>query len=284
VLLTLVFGPGAGQVIIGRIIRGVLWALVPWLVLVPMFFVVGAWFILALPLVLLGAMVDAAVVRPPAAGPRRWGPSLGICVALVVGGALLSTATRTFLFAAYRIPAGSMVPTLEVGDDLYVTKLPFEPRLGDVILFRYPKKRERHYIKRVVAVGGDIIAFRNEQIILNGKPVPRRPLQGPCEYRQPPDPEQGGEGKTVVCRAFEETLGGHRYHVIQGPTAAPLDHLPVTVPPGHLFVMGDNRDNSHDSRFWGPVPPGDVVGRAASIWFSSGPEGIRWERMMKPVR
>jgi signal peptidase I len=227
---------------------------------------------------------------------REYAESIGIAV-------LVALFLRAFVVEAFKIPSGSMIPTLKVGDHLFVNKfiygfrVPFmnvkflqlrPPQRGEVIVFVYPKDQDKDFIKRIVAVGGDTIAVRNNTILINGQPIKRKRLPGPCMYYQD-DEDQGQSGEIRRCIAYEEELGDNRYRVYQNEHSlgALNDFGPQKIPPGQVFVMGDNRDNSHDSRFWGgvnTVPESFIKGRAIIIWWSYGhPEGIRWKRFFHRV-
>jgi signal peptidase I len=174
---------------------------------------------------------------------------------------------RTFFVQAFKIPSGSMQPTLQIGDHLLVNKLLyglrvpvygtrllsyFEPERGDIVVFVYPEDRDKDFIKRVVGVPGDRIEIRHKKLYRNGEPVDE-------SYAKYTDPE--------------------------GP--APRDNFgPVTVPPGQVFVMGDNRDHSFDSRFWGFVPYEDIKGKAFMIYWSwdGADSWVRWSRLGNVVR
>jgi len=183
---------------------------------------------------------------------------------------ILAILIRALFIQAFKIPSGSMEPTLLVGDHILVNKLiygvriPFTearwpqfvfPRRGDVIVFVYPEDRTKDFIKRVVAIGNDTVEIRNKKVIVNGQEV-----DDPYAYR----------GDRTV-------LPGN---------VSPRDNMgPVTVPPEHLFVMGDNRDFSHDSRFWGFVPASDVKGKAFLIYYSARTfMGVRWDRVFEVIR
>ncbi|MCX7628207.1 MAG: signal peptidase I, partial [Methylophilaceae bacterium] len=133
------------------------------------------------------------------------------------------------------------------------------PQRGEVMVFRYPKDPSLDYIKRVVGLPGDHIAYRNKQIFVNGQPVPQQE-DGYYDYVTP------GLNQ-VSLRRLVEQLGEHRHHILIDDAAPVLDGE-ITVPEGHYFVMGDNRDNSNDSRFWGFVPERNVVGKAFMIWWN----------------
>jgi signal peptidase I len=134
------------------------------------------------------------------------------------------------------------------------------------------------YCKRVLAVGGDVVEFRKNVVFLNGQPLARTRLDQAC-----PGPGDTGPEARHRCTAFEEHNGRHRYRIWQDPAAAPSSFGPLTVPAGHLFVLGDNRDNSNDSRVWGTVPADHVKGRAQFIWWSRLGGVYRWDRIGKRV-
>ncbi|MEC9340168.1 MAG: signal peptidase I [Pseudomonadota bacterium] len=177
---------------------------------------------------------------------------------------------RSFLAEPFRIPSGSMIPTLEVGDFILVNKFAYgirlpvinhkvidlgAPRRGDVVVFRYPPDPGVDYIKRVVGLPGDRIGYYDKVLYINGKPVPMERL----EERSPE-----GEPRQVV---FSETLDGNA-HRVQWIIGRPSPEGEIEVPEGQYFVLGDNRDNSRDSRVWGFVPDENLVGKAFIIWMS----------------
>ena len=164
-----------------------------------------------------------------------------------------------------------MLPTLHVGDFILVNKFTYGIRLpvvnrkviplgnparGDVVVFRYPPNPSVDYIKRIVGLPGDRISYRDKVLRINGKQVALERIGGIAE---------NSNGRRVL--RFMETLGEHR-HPIQWLVDRPSADGEVVVPQGHYFVMGDNRDNSRDSRFWGFVPDGNLVGKAFFIWMS----------------
>jgi signal peptidase I len=183
---------------------------------------------------------------------------------------LLALVIRTFVVQAFKIPSGSMLPTLQIGDHILVNKFIYGPRLeipltqlslgqlpgvrkpvpGDVVVFIWPKDRSKDFIKRVIAVEGQTVEVRNKQVYVDG-----RPWDDPHATWAP-----GRNGQS-------DNSG------------------PFTVPPDHVFVMGDNRDQSYDSRFWGPVPIADIKGKALIIYWSwDGPDRwVRWERIGRLV-
>jgi len=207
-------------------------------------------------------------------------------------------AFRTLLYEAVYIPSGSMIPTLQIGDYVVVEKwaygarLPFTasaqvtwstPRRGEIVVFLAPpnNSRDDDLIKRVVAVAGDTVEIRDGALVLNGKPVERRVLPGPCSYQERPE---GGSWRDAPCAAFEERLEGHVYTGYCTPHQPCQDVAPQTVPPGHIWLAGDHRDHSADSRVFGPVPVGRIKGRAWVALASWGPNGPRWNRLFHGVQ
>lgn len=180
---------------------------------------------------------------------------------------------RSFVVEPFRIPSGSMIPTLLVGDFILVNKFEYglrlpvihdkflkvsEPKRGDVMVFRWPPDPSKDFIKRVVGLPGDVITYQNKQLSVNGKPVPRKSLGN-----------YSGEGVPLFESAteFEETLGSARHPILQVNDRR-SSNISVKVPAGKYFVMGDNRDNSLDSRVWGFVPEKNIVGKAFLVWMS----------------
>lgn len=196
---------------------------------------------------------------------------------------------RSFLFEPFKIPSGSMVPTLRVGDLILVNKFHYgirmpvfnnllipnnDPQRGDVMVFRYPPQPSLDYIKRVVGVPGDEVAYLNKRLTVNGQPVPQEPRSDFFD----------GESMRYA-KQFGETLGGKVYGTLNdedrpafvaGATDFPykdqcrysVEGVVCKVPPGHYFMMGDNRDNSLDSRYWGFVPDSNIVGKAFFVWMN----------------
>jgi signal peptidase I len=207
----------------------------------------------------------------------------------IVVAMLLAFAIRVFVVQAFKIPSGSMIPTLQIGDHILVSKLSYglqwpgdckfkmsfppvtcyasynvvsfgQPKRGDVIVFRYPEDEDKDFIKRIVGLPGDQVEIRNKVVHVNGLPMEDR------AYTQRIDPG-----------------------IIDG-TINPRDNFgPVTVPQGSYFVMGDNRDQSLDSRFWGYVRAEKIKGKAFRIYWSWSGQGdwkqwVRWERLGQSIR
>jgi signal peptidase I len=200
---------------------------------------------------------------------------------------------RSFLVEPFKIPSGSMLPTLLVGDFILVNKYTYgirlpvlntriiavnEPQRGEVMVFRYPENPALDYIKRVVALPGDEIAYSEKRLTINGIQVPLKP-DGDYSYVE-------GGLNFISAKRFEERLGDHPHAVLLQQDIPPV-HLGgvqrfpyrdncaynesgfrCKVPEGHYFLMGDNRDSSSDSRYWGFVPERNIVGRAFMIWWN----------------
>ena len=174
---------------------------------------------------------------------------------------------RSFLVEPFQIPSSSMVPTLEVGDYILVNKYTYgirlpvirtkvlalnNPQRGDVVVFFPPHMNDTYFIKRVVGLPGDTVEYRNKQIFVNGEWVEREPAA-----------EQFAQSSHNITG--RESLGESE-HLMQVDTRRPSGDFSVVVRPGYYFMMGDNRDNSSDSRVWGQVSEKDIVGKAFAIW------------------
>jgi signal peptidase I len=293
--------PGSGQALTGRWRPAVIWAgasLVPVLAMfvwVPLVHL--SW------MVRLAAAVDAGIrVRRAAPGTKH----LGLAGMVAVGLTAALTGAHVLVFEPFRSPASSMAPALEIGDHFFVNKLA-TPERGDIVVFWHPVGRQ--YVKRLIAVGGDVVAVREGVLYLNGTATPRREI-GATEYR---DYDEVSDSWSIKpAHAFEERLGGHTYRVYlaprrpddtgewfhdfprtddaffaedrdpcgrrpmldepAGPDTRPQMRLSrdgqgCVVPAGTLFFLGDNRDNSNDSRAWGVIRAKDAIGVVAGIWW-----------------
>ncbi len=202
-------------------------------------------------------------------------------------------AFRTFLYEAVYIPSGSMIPTLQIGDYVIVEKwaygarLPFTstaqamwatPKRGDIVVLLAPpgNPRDDDLIKRVVGVEGDTVELRDGHLVVNGRPAERERVPGACTYQTRPE---GGDWREEPCVDFVERLDGHLFHTYCTPWMACGDVEPQKVPPGTVWLAGDHRDHSADSRVFGPVPVGRIKGRAWMALASWGPTGLRWNRL-----
>ena len=205
---------------------------------------------------------------------REYFESLAIAI-------VLALFVRTWVFQAFKIPTGSMEHNLLIGDHLIVNKMIFSPaatglerallpsrsvRRGDIVVFKYPEDPERDFIKRVIGLPGETVELRRKGVYINGQPIDEAPYHLKLKYPAPPE----GAPQQDMLDAFG----------------------PKTVPAGHLFVMGDNRDDSLDSRYWNFLPLNYVKGRAMTIYFSYDPDAtgpasvitsIRWRRLLRQV-
>ena len=181
---------------------------------------------------------------------------------------------RSFIVEPFRIPSGSMLPTLQVGDFILVSKFKYGIRLpivhmkvmetgtparGDVMVFRFPGDNKTNYIKRVVGLPGDRIEYRGKRIFVNGTEVDVEKT-GVYDFTT-------GQGQTITADRFTEQLGDVEHEMMIN-NASRSRGIATVVPEGEYFVMGDNRDHSNDSRYWGFVPGTNIVGKAFFIWLS----------------
>jgi len=191
---------------------------------------------------------------------------------------------RSFLVEPFRIPSGSLEPTLQVGDFvavnkfIYGLKLPVletqllpvtEPKVGDIVVFRWPPNPSFDFIKRVVAVPGDTLSYHNKVLTLNGKTMEQTFVAYTTD-----------ESSGAVVAEYSENINGHAHKIYLHPDAPAID-FNFTIPPGYYFMMGDNRDDSADSRFWGLVPASHLRGKAFMVWMSwnGKTDRIRWSNI-----
>lgn len=224
---------------------------------------------------------------------REYAEAIGIALLLALG-------LRFFVIEAFKIPSGSMIDTLEIGDFIFInkfayrTELPYsllgrklpgggatlhtwgEPERGDVMVFRFPPNPDQDYIKRVIGVAGDTIELKRNELLVNGEQLDRKFVRS-----------IGYQDRSCTdhrARVYTEELDGRTFEILMDDGLDPHETFgPVTVKPGHVFVMGDNRDNSSDSRAWGQVPIDNIKGEALFVWLSVDSCGgwmdrIRWSR------
>lgn len=206
---------------------------------------------------------------------------------------------RGFLYEPFRIPSGSMMPTLLVGDFILVNKYDYglrlpvthtkitpgdKPERGDVAVFRFPENESLDYIKRVIGLPGDHISYYNRRISINGTPVKTEYQYNYEGLGESSDLmiNQGCDNIKIECKVFIESFDGVDYTMMTNPDVRYSADGEIFVPAGHYFVMGDNRDHSNDSRFWGFVPEDNLVGKAVMIWmhwdWRSGGTGLDLSR------
>ncbi|KPK07040.1 MAG: signal peptidase [Betaproteobacteria bacterium SG8_39] len=241
-------------------------------------------------LVLTGAVwaLDAAVLRRRRAAQARqpWWVEYSVSFFPVI---LAVFVLRSFVVEPFKIPSGSMMPTLLIGDFILVNKFTYgirlpvinrkvieinAPQRGDVMVFRYPPDPSLDYIKRVIGLPGDRIEYREKRLYINGREVPVRQMD---DYLS--------RERMQYSQRFVEHLDGVEHEILidgEAPSAPPYARafphaancnynsgvMACVVPPGHYFMMGDNRDNSSDSRVWGFVPDKNIVGKAFFIWLN----------------
>jgi signal peptidase I len=288
---TCVGSGGLGHFVLGRFRRGIVAftavsaALFGAMLLLPK---LGAVAMLLWPVAWLGVVIDVASLRSDGRPLPNAGKILGGYAALVAASVAFALVIRTTLVEAFKIPAGSMMPTLMIGDHVFVDKHAYglfsrsAPARGDVVVFKFPENPSQDFVKRVIALPGDRLEAINGRPILNGKLVPHCRV-GQFSY----------EGRTAEL--FVEFLDSASYltlfdddpdttscsepsHCACREGICGVQQGPFGVAPGEVWVMGDNRDNSHDSRTWrgglgAGVPLENIKGKAGMIWMSFGPAG-----------
>ena len=198
---------------------------------------------------------------------------------------------RSFVFEPFKIPSGSMIPTLLIGDLILVNKFTYGLKLpvlntrvtegnpvqrGDVVVFRYPPKPSVDYIKRVVGVPGDEVSYLNKKLTINGQPIAQSQLsdffdESMMEYFKQFDEQLGAKSHKIIVDARRPAFvpGADNFKYKENCRYS-VEGVTCKVPEGHYFAMGDNRDNSLDSRYWGFVPDANVVGKAFFVWMNFG--------------
>lgn len=200
---------------------------------------------------------------------------------------------RSFLFEPFRIPSGSLKPTLDIGDFILVNKFEYgirlpvihkkiyargEPKRGDIFVFRWPANPSIDFIKRVVGLPGDRISYIDRVLVVNDQKIPQTFINDGTDHDD--------EGNSWKVTLKKEDLLGVEHMIYQSPEKQSVDFHDIVVPEGMYFVMGDNRDESADSRFWGFVPEENIVGKASLVWMSwnSDKHNVRWDRLGKVIR
>lgn len=199
---------------------------------------------------------------------------------------------RSFAFEPFRIPSGSLKPTLLTGDFILVNKYDYglrlpvahqaitqgsAPKRGDIIVFRWPPNPSVDFIKRVVGVPGDKISYINKELYINGNKMTQNLLEDKTI--------KDDNGDSLRIQESMEDLDGVKHRIYINPALMPRDFKDVIVPEGSYFVMGDNRDDSEDSRYWGFVGDKDIVGKAVLVWMSwdGANTDVRWRRIGTPI-
>jgi len=196
---------------------------------------------------------------------------------------------RSFIAEPFRIPSGSMLPTLNIGDFILVNKFSYgfrvpvinekivsvaDPERGDIMVFRFPHDPTMHYVKRVIGLPGDNIEYKEETVYINGKKMSQQE-DGKYVFKS-------GANRNLSLDKLTEELDTVKHDILIDRRRPNLQTLKFDVPEGEYFVMGDNRNYSNDSRYWGFVPDKNVVGKAFFIWFSwdwTNGGGVNWSRI-----
>jgi signal peptidase I len=217
--------------------------------------------------VFVAGVFDVArlAVRAPLGG-RRYGMVLvGAVGVIVLFGAFQPVMAH--VVEPFSSPTITMAPTLEPGDHFFVDKRRRALKRGDVVVFRVPWARQMLRIKRAVALAGDTVEMRDGALFVNGSAIASRQVGT-------------ANRKDGVYEEWEEAVESHAYRVLRIPRGSRSTFGPVTVPAGHFFMVGDNRDRNNDSRLYDSIPLDMIVGRASFIWWSREPAGdVRWDRM-----
>ena len=200
---------------------------------------------------------------------------------------------RSFIIQPYRVPSGSLEPTVKPGDFIAVSQFDYglrfpvfnvkflsigEPKRGDIALFRWPVNPAIVFVKRVVGIPGDRIVYRNKVLTINGVPATQKFIRTAYDYGS-------ALGEKRQVNEMQENLSGVQHKIFIQPVGGETRSFNIVVPPHAYFMMGDNRDNSDDSRSWGFVSERALIGRAFGIWFSWDPvhHSVRWSRIASSV-
>jgi len=251
---------------------------------------VGAYFEIILLILMIASAMVAAVdkwIFEKNRTPGEKMPVLAEYARSLFSVFLIVIIIRTFIIEPFRIPSGSMLPGLKVGDFIVVEKFAYDlrwpvwhgkilsigdPKCGDVVVLHYPVNPQVDFIKRVIGLPGDRISYINKQLYINDKAIPQRQIATEIEPVN---------SNTQPSSLYQLTLPDKTFTIYNLPWRKAQDFKDLVVPEGEYFVMGDNRDNSDDSRYWGFVPKAYFVGKAVVIWMSwdSDNDSIRWHRI-----
>jgi len=223
----------------------------------------------------IGSLVDTFVASSSIAAPpfRR---ALVTVLSIFVCERAALYGVRNWLIESFSIPSAAMAPTLLVGDHIMVKKKVDDIRRGDIVVFRYPPQPSVNYLKRVMALAGDTIEVRANDVFINGMALPQSPSAEACPGSKA---SQTAEG----CRLIHEQSDGRAHDImLEGPFNA--DMATVKVAPGNVFVVGDNRNDSKASRGGAFVPAENLIGQATFIYLSLSPDGAHWDRVGRHLR
>jgi len=268
---------GAGHVVLGQTNRGFKWfaSVIAAVALFIVAVIIGwpslAWFFAAAAAAIrLGSIGDTLRLRKPQGGFGKWTATLISLLMLGIGQFAGDAALA--LIRADSQPTDSMYPTIEAGDHLITSRIFGRVGRGDLIIFDYPLDPTKRYLKRIIGVAGDTVEIRGGQVILNGKPIERMSSGQRCALYD------------FKCTIWRETLAGKTYRISILDDSSYVEKTsrefgPVVIPNSYVFVLGDNRDNSADSRYWGNVPVDLIRTKPKFVYWSSSQSGIRWNRI-----
>jgi signal peptidase I len=252
--------PGAGHPFVGRFGRGLFFCFVYLAILLslPLSMRHGLLVLVALHVLApLDLFVSSffRLAQPP------WGRSASGAATLAAIMFISVTAVHALYLRPFRVPSFAMLPTVEQDEQILVNRFNSAPSPGDLVVFRFPRDHKKTFVMRTIAVGGDTVAVRKGVIFLNGQPLEEHTV-GTRSW-----------GSTSYTIAQATLPGGRTFDIARDPRRPVARDFPdegdsFVVPEGHLFVLGDNRDNSHDSRYWGSVAPGDIVGTVVFVVWS----------------
>lgn len=276
----------------------VLWILIIAIILVMYFIGFAFGLTLAVGITGLIALVDALCMRRARKAKNQQDPTLIEYCRSFFPVLLIVWVIRSFLIQPYKVPTGSLEPTVMPGDFIAVNQFAYglkfpignykmiatgDPKRGDIVLFHYPPNPKVIYVKRLIGLPGDHIQYKNKILYINGKKQPQKLLGHDFDYGD-------GPGQTAPVDVYEEDLDGVWHKIFRRPDSDdgqfPLEtdsmgDFSYTVPKGKYFMMGDNRDNSADSRYFGAVPERNIIGKAFGVWMSWDPvhHRVRWDRI-----